>query len=668
MAERPRPAYSAHRPWLKSAARADGCVTGTISPGDPSFEMAVSASGAALGLGVIVMGVLLLACGRFKPPSTAPAPRIEEVIDTLLPPDPEDTGREEQRDLLRRYLGKPPPEEDEMASAQSAVQWYSKLTRKDIREDMGRVKATHIDRQIDMLRLKLKEYPLVQSQLEPWYTRWPRWLLSYSAEFHAVASILDIATDCLTAFKDYARDPVAMDDLFPASVACLIVSTTTGLVGTLYFVFWAKTEEGRLINTRKLSYGIANYTWLLLISASNPETLALMPWQDPLTAKRSFGGLPNPQAAVFCTVAATLETVPQTVINILYQQRTEEVAWNVQMQVGLSVLTFTVHVLGRYLMACLNQTRRAGTAVEQADGHQKLPRERKSKKPTRTLTEKELFTREDLVKEMEANGLTEVEQEKLIDEEGVGTVEIFRQMLDEDFEHSGIDINARRQQKAAADEVRRAKGAAEQKQRDENLARTVSAEKHAEAQRERALASSKDAKDLAAVLDAEGDSISVAGRTLIKQKVSNLRWLFALSKQAMVDLGLKMADRKALEVLLASSQDPTLQTGNKNLPKLTKKLTSTVYGALEQQLKYRMTILFASTTQTHSSDVCDNRHVPHHRDKGFGGGEFSQSRGCRRRTPQVGQSGCRESAGEAHRRAGARPTRRGQTGDGGEEA
>ena len=50
------------------------------------------------------------------------------------------------RALLRRYIGKPPPGEDEMASAQKAVQWYSKLKRKDIREDMDRVKATHVDR------------------------------------------------------------------------------------------------------------------------------------------------------------------------------------------------------------------------------------------------------------------------------------------------------------------------------------------------------------------------------------------------------------------------------------------------------------------------------------------------------------------------------------------
>ena len=37
--------------------------------------------------------------------------------------------------------------------------------------------------QIEMLRLKLKEYPLIKSQLEPGYKRFFATLLSYSAEF-----------------------------------------------------------------------------------------------------------------------------------------------------------------------------------------------------------------------------------------------------------------------------------------------------------------------------------------------------------------------------------------------------------------------------------------------------------------------------------------------------
>eukprot|EP01046_Picozoa_sp_COSAG06_P000805 COSAG06_NODE_23_length_33072_cov_44.622327_23_plen_608_part_00 len=570
MAERPRPTVHTD-PGLsrlrRLAARAVGCcVTGAISTGDPGFEMAVSASGAALGLGVIVVGVLLLACGRFRPPSTAAVPSIEEVIDTLLPPDLEDTGREDQRALLRRYIGKPPTGEDEMASDQKAVQWYSKLKRKDIREDMDRVKATHVDRQIEMLRVLLKEYPLVQSQLEPCYKRHLTTLLSYSAELHAVASVLDIATDCLTAFKDYARDPVAMDDLFPASVACLIVSTSISLVGTLYFVFCAKTEEGRLINTRELSDGIAKYTWLLLISASNPETLALMPWRDPLTAKRSFGGLPNPQAAVFCTVAATLETVPQTVINILYQQRSEEVAWNVQMQVGLSVLTFTVHVLGRYLMACLNQTRRAGTAVEQASGSG-VSHQKHSKEHSKEHMKKDSGSRQELIKEMEATGLTEEDQEKLIQEQGVDTVELFRELDDDDFEQCGIDINARKQTKAA-----------ENADHEAQLSRNISKEKRDEARRERDHEMQRDKDDLVKLLDAEG-SLTAEGRSLIQQEVPNLRRLFSLDKESMNTIGLKLKDKKALHKLLESSPDPTLQTGRKNLPKLERALASTPFGA-----------------------------------------------------------------------------------------
>eukprot|EP01045_Picozoa_sp_COSAG04_P004333 COSAG04_NODE_187_length_21001_cov_8.855277_2_plen_201_part_00 len=71
-----------------------------------------------------------------------------------------------------------------------------------------------------------------------------------------------------------------------------------------------------------------------------------------------------------------------------------------------------MHVLGRYLMACLNQSkRRSGTKVKQEDPED--PNKRRPKKPSRRLTEQELSTREELVKEMEANGLTEEEQEKL---------------------------------------------------------------------------------------------------------------------------------------------------------------------------------------------------------------------------------------------------------------
>jgi hypothetical protein len=420
----------------------------------------------------------------------------------------------------------------------------------------------------------------VHSQLEPCYKRHLATLLSYSAELHAVSSVLDIATDCLTTFKDYARDPVAMDDLFPASVACLIVSTSISLVGTLYFVFGAKTEEGRLINTRELSDGIAKYTWLLLISASNPETLALMPWRDPLTAKRSFGGLPNPQAAVFCTVAATLETVPQTVINILYQQRSEEVAWNVQMQVGLSVLTFTVHVLGRYLMACLNQTRRADTVAEQADANGVPHRQKLKLKANTVHSETDSLSHQELIKEMEARGLTEEDQEKLIQEEGVDTVELFRELDDDDFEQCGIDINAREQTKATQDAVRRAKEAAEKAEQEAQFARNISREKQNEARRERDHEVQRDKDDLVKLLETEGGSLTAEGRGLIQQEVPNLRRLFSLDKDSMNTMNLKLKDKKALQKLLESSPDPTLQTGRKNLPKLERALASTPFGAL----------------------------------------------------------------------------------------
>lgn len=53
--------------------------------------------------------------------------------------------------------------------------------------------------------------------------------------------------------------------------------------------------------------GRTKYVWILLLCATSPETLVLMPWahrEDGDPAILTAGGLPNMHVAVFCTVAA----------------------------------------------------------------------------------------------------------------------------------------------------------------------------------------------------------------------------------------------------------------------------------------------------------------------------------------------------------------------------
>lgn len=132
------------------------------------------------------------------------------------------------------------------------------------------------------------------------------------------------------------------------------------MVGTVYFIFVATdSRRKRLIDEQKLTKDISSLVWIWLISATNPETLKLMPWANAARAER-LGGMPSVTAALFATLSATLENIPQFTIQILYVRRhaalpdSSPVDWNVQLSLFLSVLSFAVRVLGRYTLACLD--------------------------------------------------------------------------------------------------------------------------------------------------------------------------------------------------------------------------------------------------------------------------------------------------------------------------
>ena len=67
----------------------------------------------------------------------------------------------------------------------------------------------------------------------------------------AVLALSDLASDCLTTFKDFASDPIASSDLFAASVACIVISSVVGLAGTVYYVFAARGDDGEPLMDRK---------------------------------------------------------------------------------------------------------------------------------------------------------------------------------------------------------------------------------------------------------------------------------------------------------------------------------------------------------------------------------------------------------------------------------
>lgn len=158
-----------------------------------------------------------------------------------------------------------------------------------------------------------------------------------------------------------------------------------------------------------------------------------------------------------------------------------------------------------------------------------------------------------LVTAMEKHGLTEAEQRQLHGE-GVVDVETFAAVRDEDFALSGIDINARRQEKLQRDRAAaEARHAAAVAQRDERVRRERAA---ATAAYERAAY-----EQTQGLLDAAG--LSPQGREVVRA-LRELEELRRLDLAGMAELGLNLVDRQKLEAFctgqrVQQSTAPVLQ-------------------------------------------------------------------------------------------------------------
>eukprot|EP01045_Picozoa_sp_COSAG04_P009428 COSAG04_NODE_544_length_12827_cov_262.923421_4_plen_450_part_00 len=137
-----------------------------------------------------------------------------------------------------------------------------------------------------------------------------------------------------------------------------------------------------------------------------------------------------------------------------------------------------------------------------------------------------------LVAAMEAHGLTEVEQLQLHGE-GVVDVETFGSLRDADFETSGIDIEARRQEKL---------------RRDQAAARARYEQAVAQMAAEHAAASEEQVQGF---LDQAG--LSAQGREAVRG-LRNVDALRQLDLASMAELGLNIVDRRKLEELCGSQE------------------------------------------------------------------------------------------------------------------
>eukprot|EP01045_Picozoa_sp_COSAG04_P008830 COSAG04_NODE_498_length_13385_cov_46.317853_4_plen_399_part_00 len=148
-----------------------------------------------------------------------------------------------------------------------------------------------------------------------------------------------------------------------------------------------------------------------------------------------------------------------------------------------------------------------------------------------------------LVAAMAAHGLTEAEQRQLHGE-GVVNVKEFEKLCDDDFDLSGIDIAARRQEKLERD-----RAAAEARHAQAIV------DRDARVRRQREAAAAKHARELQdqvqGVLDRAG--LTEQGREAVRHlgDLDALRWL---DKQGMAEIGLNITDRRKLEELCNSDK------------------------------------------------------------------------------------------------------------------
>jgi hypothetical protein len=390
------PVYSA---WasesLDTIAEANGanCCLDDLS----RFEMlCFVGAGVAVLLVILTSGCFIVK--NFEHTEEKTAPDLDTVVDNaLLVSKQEEQYRKELKKLMEEArqamdsdaMGRRDAVTGNLKPVDQDAYYYSKISKADLEQylkdanvpDLHHTASqspfctctnyTRLDQKADALRSRLRNFPIVHSDLEGKLTKVKRAVLGGAPMALTVAAVVDMFLDLFTTFNTYKSDKLVVDDLFPASLTIATTSIASGLIGSVYFVFLAKLKDSEgleipdestgtpklLINRDKLESNMKVYILLLLVSASNPETLALMPWADEVAAKR-FGGLPNVPVSIFCTVVAALETLPQLAFQAIYVNRKAastdtQMDLNVTISIISSVVQFIVHVLGRYATAML---------------------------------------------------------------------------------------------------------------------------------------------------------------------------------------------------------------------------------------------------------------------------------------------------------------------------
>ena len=158
---------------------------------------------------------------------------------------------------------------------QSLLDFWNALTEEQLTGRLQKAGVEEFDLKADVeaVRAKLAEYPQVTSPLAPCYTKVLRIPRKWGPEIGTGAAVMDVVTDCVTAFKTLRKvspcrnvsvpaeqkrlkrsgaehgsepqDPLAACDLFPLAVQWVIGSFLVGFVGTWYFVFFANGRDGR---------------------------------------------------------------------------------------------------------------------------------------------------------------------------------------------------------------------------------------------------------------------------------------------------------------------------------------------------------------------------------------------------------------------------------------
>eukprot|EP01046_Picozoa_sp_COSAG06_P000282 COSAG06_NODE_8_length_37897_cov_42.611884_1_plen_276_part_10 len=207
------------------------------------------------------------------------------------------------------------------------------------------------------LREYLRKHNVAVGPLEPWYIpgKRPGWLPWQKDGFQACCALFplfDFFSDTGACLK-MGQDPINAAGLFAVSAVFLIASCIISTSGSLFFVLCSADKNGRRMNLSgdptlasdlalageferskrvSLTQNVTKYFFLALLPAlTNPESMKLLPWRDTAAVAR-FNGLPSVKCALFCTIAAVLEDVPQLSVQYVYSTRTtESLPWELQL-------------------------------------------------------------------------------------------------------------------------------------------------------------------------------------------------------------------------------------------------------------------------------------------------------------------------------------------------